>query len=85
MYENYILYPNAITYVINKELQNARILAEEDKLEQKHINQWLEEDFTNRNYLSNEVKPEKYHDEEWIYQKNHASHILEDLFQEYQI
>jgi hypothetical protein len=31
-YENYILHPNTIIDVISKALQDARIIAEEDKL-----------------------------------------------------
>ncbi|MBE8996740.1 AAA family ATPase [Nostoc sp. LEGE 12447] len=96
MYENYILHPEALVYVINKELQTATVSRDVNELPRESITtekleMWLRDKINkefqsnNKRYFPNGVKKEKNNNQEWIYQEIHASHILETLFNDYKI
>ncbi|MEH2148046.1 AAA family ATPase [Nostoc sp.] len=96
MYENYILHPEALAYVINKELQTVTISRDVNELSRESITaekleKWLRKKINeelqsnNKRYFPNGVKKEKNNNQEWIYQEIHASHILQDLFNDYKI
>ncbi|MEH1812328.1 MAG: AAA family ATPase [Nostoc sp.] len=96
MYENYILHPEALAYVINKELQTATLSRDVNGLPRESITaekleMWLSEKINqelqsnNKRYFPNGVKNAKANNQEWIYQEIHASHILEDLFNDSKI
>lgn len=76
MYENYLLHPEAIAYILN----------EEDKEEQKEpitslkVQEWLEENKHNKHYFPNGTPQEKLSDSKWVDENIDAAKLLDDLF-----
>jgi predicted ATPase len=75
MYENYLLHPNALAFVLNKKNgeQNPP-LTEED------IQKWLDTNKLNNNYFSQTPTKDELSNPQWVNENIHAGKLLSALF-----
>ncbi|MEH2406565.1 AAA family ATPase [Nostoc sp.] len=76
MYENYLLYPKAISVVINQESTWL-----ETPISITQIQEYLDKIKQEKSHLLQGVKREEVSDNNWLY-KTHGANILESMFQE---
>jgi predicted ATPase len=79
MYENYLLDPNAIAFVLNQ------VLNQEDKKQKKsltgkEIQEWLKVHKSNKNYFPKNSSDKDLSDSEWVDKKIDAAKLLDALF-----
>ncbi|MBE8971400.1 AAA family ATPase, partial [Nostocales cyanobacterium LEGE 12452] len=77
MYENYLIHPDAILYVINK-----HDIYRQHPLNHLEIEQWINNEKENKNYISKDIKGNTLLDDEWFKVVDGAN-LLKDLFRHF--
>jgi AAA15 family ATPase/GTPase len=75
MYENYLLHPNAITFVLNEKDENKK-----QPLNEKKIKEWLDTNKLNKNYFSKTPTEKELSNPQWVNENIDAAKLLSALF-----
>src|SRR4028119_112515 len=75
MYENYLLHPDAIAFVLNQEDKEPK-----QSLTGKEIREWLETHKSNKNYFSKASTEKELSDSQWVDENIDAAKLLDALF-----
>lgn len=75
MYENFLLHPDAIAFVLNQEDNEQK-----QSLTGEEIGEWLESNKLNKNYFSKTSTEEDLSDSQWVDKNIDAAKLLDALF-----
>ena len=75
MYENYLLHPDAIAFVLNQEDKEQK-----QSLTGEKILEWLESNKLNKNYFSKNSTEKELSDSQWVDKNIDAAKLLDALF-----
>jgi hypothetical protein len=75
MYENYLLHPDAIAFVLNQEDKEQK-----QSLTGEGIREWLESNKLNKNYFSKTSTNKELSDSQWVDKNIDAAKLLDALF-----
>ena len=75
MYENFLLHPDAIAFVLNQEDNEQK-----QSLTGEEIGEWLESNKLNKNYFSKTSNEEDLSDSQWVDKNIDAAKLLDALF-----
>jgi predicted ATPase len=75
MYENYLLHPNAIAFVLNKKDKKQK-----QPLTEEEIREWLETNKLNNNYFSKTPTEKERSNSQWVDEHIDAAKLLSALF-----
>ena len=75
MYENYLLHPDAIAFVLNQEDKEQK-----QSLTGEEIREWLKTNKSNKDYFSKASTENKLSDSQWVDENIDAAKLLDALF-----